>query len=92
MNRGIQLKQLHARDLGHLGIPYHLLGNPPTAIDDATVVEVAANDRPLAIGADNELPDPLTITREVRRGLEQALTLLTQALPADCRPSPQHGD
>lgn len=103
MNRGIQLKQLRASDLGHLGIPYYLLGHPPTAIDEATFDD-DASDRapPLVAFGDRDLPDPrainplaldpLAITREVRRGLEQALDLLTQALPADCRPPSRRDD
>lgn len=70
MTRGIQLKQLSAVDLGHLGIPAALLAG---ADDD-----LAADD-----GAG--VPSPLAITREVRVCLEETLALLIEALPARLR-------
>lgn len=81
MTRGIQLKQLSAADLGHLGIPPDLLGDPGGYLDD----EAFADD-PLRLGADDGGFDLLALTHEVRVGLEETLALLTAALPADHRP------
>jgi len=85
MTRGIQLKQLSEMDLGHLGLPVDLLGGSDKAFDvdalDAALSALAA----LEPGLDDGLPDPLTITREVRVCLEDALALLTEALPAELR-------
>jgi hypothetical protein len=71
MTRGIQLKSLTATDLGHLGLPADSLESALEMLED------------MEIG--HHLPDPRAVTREVRATLEEALALLTEALPADLR-------
>lgn len=88
-------------DLGHLGIPPDLL--PPELLAQAALEddEPGDDDPGLAAGTrgglrftlaedGDDLPDPLTLAREVRAGLEEALTLLIAALPATHRGAGQH--
>ncbi|MCF7984545.1 MAG: hypothetical protein K9L70_09095 [Thiohalocapsa sp.] len=71
MTRGIQLKALSANDLGHLGLSADAFRQALEMIDE--------------IDTDADVPDPRAITREVRGALEEALALLTDALPAERR-------
>lgn len=77
MTRGIQLKQLSAADLGHLGLPLDLLEAELAAGE----VERASFDPETPA----QIPEPRLIAREVRLCLEQTLMLLTAALPAERR-------
>lgn len=72
MTRGIHLKQLTPTDLGHLGLPLELL-------EETLERARPADDRaPAAIGDDARAA---AAVREVRAAAEDALRLLTEALP-----------
>jgi hypothetical protein len=73
MTRGIQLKELSATDLGYLGLPPATLQGAIDMIEG----EICAYEE-LSV-------ETLAVARDVRSTLEEVLTLLTEALPVDCR-------
>lgn len=95
MTRGIQLQQLSTSDLGHLGIPPDLLEDPdlidPQCDDDALLADRSSGGLRFTLAdSGDDLPDPLALAREVRAGLEEALALLIEALPAEHRDPTRH--
>ena len=76
MTRGIHLKHLTAADLGLLGLPEELLGEGHEPLEAVSLAD-ADGEAECPTGQDALL---LGITRDVRVTLEEALTLLDQAL------------
>lgn len=91
MTRGIQLKQLSAADLGHLGIPPDLLGDPDAwfgePAGDLYPGDEPDDGLPFTMSGDED-PDLRALAHDLRAGLEETLALLTAALPAEHRPRP----
>jgi hypothetical protein len=73
MTRGIQLKELSATDLGHLGLP-------PATLQGA--IEMIESEM---FAYEDLSVETQAVARDVRSTLEEVLILLTEALPAERR-------